>query len=133
MIGFYSVIRWVHIAAVILSGSLFMIRGGAALAGQHWPYHAASRWTSWVIDTTLLTAAAMLFSMLPGAMFANGWLTVKLVLVVVYIVLGTLAMRRTARTRTRALFYVAALCVFATIITIARAHHPYGWLLKYLA
>lgn len=133
MIEFYPVIRLIHITTVILSGSLFALRGGAALAGCRWPYHAASRWLSWVIDTTLLTAAAMLFSMLPGAMFANGWLTVKLVLVVMYIVLGILAMRRTAGIGTRAVFYMAALCVFATIITIARAHHPYGWLLKYLA
>lgn len=133
MIEFYPVIRWVHIVAVILSGSVFALRGGAALGGQRWPYHAALRWTSWSIDTTLLTAAAMLYSMLPGAMFANGWLSVKLACVVIYIVLGILAMRRSFSVRKRAIFYVLALGVFATIITIARAHHPYGWLLKYVA
>lgn len=133
MIEFYPVIRLVHIIAVITSGSFFTLRGGMALAGFNWPYHAACRWSSWVIDTVLLTAAAMLFSMLPAAMFANGWLSVKLVLVVVYIVLGILAMRRKFKLKTRAFFYLLALSVFATIFTIARAHQPYGWLLKYLA
>lgn len=133
MIEFYPVIRSIHIWAVILSGSLFAIRGAAALFNQNWPYHTAMRWTSWVIDSTLLTAAAMLFSMLPGAMFANGWLTVKLILVVLYVILGVLAMRRKFSRPTRAVYYVLALCVFGTIVSIARAHHPYGWLLKYLA
>ena len=133
MIEFYPTIRSIHILAVMLSGSFFAVRGALALAGQSWPYHAASRWSSWIIDTVLLTAAAMLFSMLPGVVFANGWLTVKIVLVVIYILLGILAMRRTSRRSARTLCYVLALCVFGTVISIARAHHPYGWLLKYLA
>ena len=36
----------------------------------------------------------MLFSMLPGAMFANGWLSLKLVLLVAYVVLGRVVKRR---------------------------------------
>jgi len=52
--------------------------------------------------------------------------TAKVLLLVVYIVLGVFALRRG---RTRALgigAYAAALLVFVFIVTIARAHHPLG-------
>src|SRR3546814_20278839 len=98
MIEFYPQIRHVHILTVVLSGSLFALRGLFALAGARWPHVAPVRYLSYTIDTTLLTAALMLVSILPGAMFANGWLAAKLVLVVVYVVLGVLAMQR-GRTR----------------------------------
>ena len=62
----------------------------------------------------------------------NGWLTAKIVLLVVYIGLGTFALKRARTTRGRAIFYVAALTVFAFIISIARAHHPLGALLPWL-
>ena len=91
---------------------------------------APVRYLSYTIDTVLLTAALMLLTILPGAMFANGWLTTKLVLVVVYVVLGTFALKRGRTSRVRAACYLAALLAFATIIGIALAHHPLGWFVR---
>jgi uncharacterized membrane protein SirB2 len=129
MIEFYSQIRFVHILAITLSGSLFALRGLGMLSGARWPQAALVRYLSYTIDTTVLTAALMLVTILPSAMFANGWLTVKLVLVVVYVVLGVFALRRGRTPRLRAICYLAALLVFGVIIGIARMHHPLGWLL----
>lgn len=127
MIAYYLQIKMVHVLAVLLSGSLFALRGAATLAGHRWPMAAPLRYLSYTVDTVLLTAALMLFTLLPGAMFANGWLATKIVLLVVYIVLGTLALKRAPTPRVRAIAYVAALVVYATMISIARAHHPLGW------
>ena len=55
---------------------------------------APPRYLSYSIDSVLLTAALMLVTILPHAMYANGWLTVKLVLLVVYVVLGSFALKR---------------------------------------
>ena len=127
MLEFYPQIKWLHIFAVALSGSLFALRGVATLAGANWPRAAVVRYTSYTIDSVLLTAALMLATMLPAGLFANHWLTLKLALVVVYIVLGTLALRR-ARTRTLRLgCFIAALMAFIAIVGIAIAHHPQGW------
>ncbi|KAF1687384.1 hypothetical protein B1992_04030 [Pseudoxanthomonas broegbernensis] len=128
MIEFYPQIKWVHVAAIMASGSLFALRGAGALAGMRWPLAAPVRYLSYSIDTVLLTAALMLLTILPGALFANGWLTVKLVLLVAYVVLGVLALgRRGGRGRgRRAAFYVAALLVYLQMYCIARAHHPLG-------
>lgn len=131
MIEFYPQIRFVHILAISLSGGLFALRGLGVLAGARWPQAALVRYLSYTIDTVLLTAALMLVTILPSAMFANHWLTVKLVLVVVYVVLGVFALRRGRSRGTRAICYAAALLVFIAIIGIARMHHPLGWLLRW--
>ncbi|MFP7721331.1 SirB2 family protein [Lysobacter sp. A3-1-A15] len=127
MIEFYPQIKHVHIMMAVASGLLFALRGGASLAGMRWPQWTAVRWTSYGIDTTLLTAALMLLTILPGALFSNGWLAAKLVLLVVYVVFGVLALRRGRTRGARAGFYVAALATFGMVYSIARAHHPLGF------
>ncbi len=131
LIAFYPQIKAVHIACVVASGSLFAIRGAAVLSGARWPLALPVRWLSYAIDTTLLTAALMLLTILPWAVFGNGWLATKLTLIVVYVVLATFALRRARTRRARAGFYVAALLTFAFVISIALAHHPFGMFLRW--
>ena len=52
----------------------------------------------------------------------------KLTLLVLYIVLGSLALKRGRSGRMRALCFAAALAVFAGMVGIARTHQPLGWL-----
>lgn len=132
MIEFYPQIRQFHIVIALLSGSLFALRGAFLLGGARWPLALPVRWLSYAVDTALLTAALMLLTLLPGAMFANGWLAVKVALVVVYIVLGVFALKRAKTGRTRVLSYLAALATFLAIYAIARAHHPLGFLTYWL-
>ena len=126
MIEFYPQIKWVHIIAVLCSGSLFFVRGLMLLNNMKIAMTPIVRYLSYGIDTVLLTAALMLATMLPSAMFANGWLLEKIILLVVYIVLGSFALKRGRSQKSRALFFVAAVSVFAFMISVARAHHPAG-------
>jgi len=126
VIEFYLQIKWVHIFAVLCSGSLFFVRGLMLLNDMKVAMSAPVRYLSYCIDTVLLTAALMLATMLPSAMFANGWLLEKIILLVVYIVLGSFALKRGRSRKSRALFFVAAVSVFAFMISVARMHHPAG-------
>jgi uncharacterized membrane protein SirB2 len=128
MIEFYPQIKQAHIGFALASGAIFALRGAGVLAGMRWPHWLAVRWTSYTVDTALLTAAMMLLTILPGAMFSNGWLTAKLLLLVVYVVLGTFAIKRGRTRLAKAGFYVAALLTFAMVYSIARAHSPWGFL-----
>ena len=128
MIEFYPQIKHAHIGLALLSGGLFAVRGALLLSGLRWPNAAPVRYLSYTIDTGLLTAAMMLLTILPAALYANGWLAVKVCLIVVYVVLGMFAMHRGRTRAMRALFYVAALATFAMVYTVARAHHPLGLL-----
>lgn len=130
MIEFYPQIKHFHIAVALLSGAIFAIRGAFLLGGARWPQALPVKWLSYAVDTALLTAALMLLTILPWAMFANGWLLVKVGLVVVYVLLGVFALRRGRTRRTRAACYLAALLVFGAVYSIARVHHPLGILLR---
>ena len=127
----YLQIRDVHVAAVIASGLMFLGRGALALARWRHVMHPVLRYGSMAIDTVLLAAGITLMFVIRQYPFVNGWLTTKLVLLVVYIVLGTFALKRGRTPRVRAICYAAALFVFLNIIGIALAHHPLGWFLRF--
>jgi uncharacterized membrane protein SirB2 len=124
--AFYPDIRAVHIAAVIVSGVLFVLRfAGHNLLNSRWPMAFTLRTIVWSVDTILLTAALMLMTIVQVYPFVDGWLTMKVLLLVVYIVLARLAFTAEQK-RMRLLSMVTAIAVFAFIITIARAHSPLG-------
>ena len=87
---------------------------------------APLRYLSYTIDTALLTAALMLADVLHQYPFVHAWLTVKVLLLVVYVVLGSHALKRGANRVVRACSFAAALLVYGFIISIARAHDPRG-------
>jgi uncharacterized membrane protein SirB2 len=126
MIEFYPQIKLVHVTAVILSGLLFTLRGSAQLLGARWTMAAPLRYLSYTIDTALLTAALMLVTVLHQYPFVQAWLTVKVVLLVVYVVLGSLALKRGNTRATRLYCFLAALAVYLFMASVARAHHPLG-------
>ena len=126
MIEFYPQIRLVHVTAVILSGLLFTVRGSAQLLGARWTMAAPLRYLSYTIDTALLTAALMLVTVLHQYPFVHAWLTAKVVLLVVYVVLGSFALKRGSTRTTRLYCFLGALAVYLFIASIARAHNPSG-------
>lgn len=128
MIEYYLQIRHAHIGLALLSGGLFALRGLIAVAGRvKWARWKVLRWLSWTIDSLLLTAALMLLVALKLNPFATGWLAMKLVVLVGYIVLGVFALSGQRGRWQRAGFYAAALTCFAFMYSVARAHHPAGW------
>ncbi len=122
-------VRHAHIGLVITSGTLFALRGIGLLAGAKWSMRPAVRMLSVLIDVALLGAALWLLAILQLNPFAVPWLATKIALLVLYVVLGTLTLKR-ARTRSaRALWFAAALAVFGFMLSVAVAHHPLGALL----
>lgn len=129
MLEFYPQIKSVHVVSVVASVALFALRGGLLLAGrQRCARWLPLRWASWSIDTVLLSAALMLLTILPSALFANHWLSAKLALLLAYIGLGRFALCHARTPASRAGGYVAALAVVALMYSIARSHHPLGFL-----
>ena len=126
MTEYYLALRNVHIACAILTIALFVLRGGLMLANSPWQQHVVLRYLPHAVDTVLLTTALMLTTVIHQYPFAVGWLTAKVVLLVVYIVLGSIALKR-GRTKTvRVAAFVAALATVGYLVTVARAHHPLG-------
>ncbi|MDE2562017.1 MAG: SirB2 family protein [Sphingomonadales bacterium] len=128
MIEFYPQILAVHIAAITLSGGWTALRGLGVLAGMDWPRHIAARLLGWAIDGTVLTAAAMLLTILPSGMFANHWLTVKLVFVAIYFAGAWHGLSPGPRKSRRLASLAFCMVAFGLAAGIARAHDPLGWL-----
>jgi len=126
MIEFYPQIKLLHVGAVFASGSLFLLRGLAVQAGAAWAMATPVRYLSYGIDILLLAAALLLLALLPAAVFANGWLWVKIALLVVYVGLGTFALKRGRTAGVRLACFAGALAVFACMYLVARTHDPLG-------
>ena len=125
MIEFYAEIKFAHVAAVLASGCLFLLRGILVQVGRNsWALAPLPRYLSYAIDTTLLTAAFMLLTILPATVYGNGWLVAKLALLPVYVALGWLALRSTASRRLG--YFAGALLAYTCMLAIARAHDPLG-------
>jgi len=126
MTEYYLALRSVHIACAILTITLFVLRGGLMLANSPWQQNVALRYLPHAVDTVLLTTALMLTSVIHQYPFAAGWLTTKVVLLVVYIVLGSIALKRGRTKQIRVAAFIAALATIAYLVTVARTHHPLG-------
>lgn len=132
LLDHYATLKLAHIALAAGSVSLFALRGAALIGGARWPRATPLRRASQLVDTALLGAGIALWWLLALQPLRETWLGVKLVLILVYIALGTLAFRDTLARRARVAAYAAALGSAVAIVAVARAHDA-GALLRWLA
>lgn len=120
----YYALKHIHMTFAVLSGALFLVRGLWMLAESK---RLEQRWVKiapHVIDTLLLGSAiglAVWSSQYPGQ---SPWLSAKLVALVAYIGLGTVALKRGRTRQVRALAFVGALACFAYILAVAVTKNP---------
>ena len=120
----YLVAKNIHVGCVILSLGGFAARGALMLAGSPVLHARFVRIAPHVVDTVLLASALWLAWIIRQYPFVDGWLTAKVVGLVVYIVLGAIALRR----RSVAAFVAAAATAFY-IVSVALTHDPRGFLI----
>jgi uncharacterized membrane protein SirB2 len=126
MTGYYLALRNLHIGCAVLTITLFVLRGALMLANSPWQRNVVLRHLPHVVDTVLLTTALMLTTIIHQYPFAVDWLTVKVLLLVIYVVLGSLALKRGRTRAIRITALIAALIVVGFLLSVARAHHPLG-------
>lgn len=122
LIEHYLAFKQAHIALAATSVALFAARGIGVLAGGRWPMTTLVRRTSVAIDTLLIAAGGSLWWMLSLHPVRDGWLGAKLLLIVVYIVIGSLALKRAPTRPKKALAFAAALACAAGVVTLAITH-----------
>lgn len=122
----YPFVKSAHVGLVLASGLLFAVRGALVLAGRPGAMNRRWRLLSYGIDTLLLAAGLTLWRLLALNPFSSPWLGVKLLLLMLYVVLGTLALKRARTPLARQASYIAALGVYGFIAAVAVAHHPAG-------
>jgi uncharacterized membrane protein SirB2 len=126
--SYYLPILSLHVGCVALSGALFAVRGLMRIADLPGANTRALRWASYVIDSTLLGAAILLTVIVRQYPLVHAWLTTKVLLLILYIALGTIALKRARSRRGRVAAYLGALLTFGYIVGVAIAHDPAGWI-----
>lgn len=128
MLEYYLPIKFLHITAATLSILFFMLRAW-------WSVREApvlqARWVKiapHVIDTLLLTLGMVLMVLLSFWPQQQPWLAAKLVALLAYIGLGTVAIKRGSTPRVRALAALAAVATFAYMLGTAIRQSPLSWL-----
>jgi uncharacterized membrane protein SirB2 len=126
MPDFYLPLRSAHMTCAALSILGFVIRYIWMLRESALLQKRAVKIVPHIVDTLLLLSAIGLVGVVgfgPNA----AWLSAKIVGLIAYIVLGTLALKR-GRTKTaRAVFGLLAIIVFAFVASVARTHNPLGF------
>ena len=125
----YTILRYVHRGSAFVSLLLFIARGTWMMAV---PVRLQQRWVKivpHVVDTMLLASAIALVWQLGGVktLGTQSWLVAKIVAVIAYIVLGSLALKRGRTRRTRIAAFVAAIAVFFYIVSVAVTKSPWGF------
>jgi len=78
-----------------------------------------------VIDAVLLLAGIALATII-GAV--QSWILAKIVALIAYIDVGTIAIKRGKTAKIRAIAALVAIAIFVYIVGVAVNHHPMSWL-----
>lgn len=122
----YSALLTLHLVSVVASITLFIVRGIGVQYGKLWPMSRATRQTSVAIDMVLLGAGLSLWILAEHNPLVEPWLGVKLILIVLYIVIGSFALKRATTLLHKRLFLAAAVGLITYIFSVALTRHPLG-------
>lgn len=121
----YLAIKHLHISCAILSGTLFALRGYWMLSASAMLQRRWVKITPHIVDTLLLGSALIMVFWSRQYPFVESWLTAKVVALVLYIALGTIALKRGRTRTTRTVALLAAIAVFFYIVSVALSKQPF--------
>ena len=122
----FLALKHLHLTCVAVSGSGFALRGFWMLSDSPLLTRRWVRIAPHAVDTLLLASAIALAVISAQHPFVQGWLTAKVLGLLVYILCGTMALKRGQTKAARAGFFAAALLAFAYIVSVALTRSPYG-------
>jgi len=123
----YASLKIMHVSCVAISYVLFVLRGiwmmrESAMLRRRWV-----KIVPHLVDTLLLASAVALAVMSHQYPLADGWLAAKVVGLLIYIGLGTVALKRGKTRRARVTAWLAAQAVFFYIVAVAITRQPLPW------
>ena len=124
----YLVLKYVHVLAAVATISGFMLRGYWMLKESEFLQHPAAKIAPHIVDTMFLLAGIGMVWMLRLNPLTQPWLLAKFTGLIVYILLGTIAIKRGSTKQVRAIAFIGAVAVFAYITGVALAKSPLSWL-----
>ena len=123
----YTIIKLLHTAAALVTIMGFLLRGYWMLRESPLLQARVTKIAPHVVDALLLLAGIAMLSMLHLNPFTQSWLLAKFAGLLVYIVLGSIAIKRGKTKQSRTVAFVGAVAAFAYVIGVAVTKSPLGW------
>jgi uncharacterized membrane protein SirB2 len=120
----YLLIKHLHVTAAVLSILLFVVRAYWSVQGSAVLQNRLVKTLPHVIDTVLLLAGIALAAMIGPE---QPWILAKIIALIAYIGVGTIAIKRGKTPKTRAIAAFVAVAIFAYIVGVALAKSPMSW------
>ncbi|OXS16323.1 regulator SirB [Zobellella denitrificans] len=125
----YLAVKHAHMMFALISITLFMLRAWLAVPSPARINNKALKILPHVNDTLLLLLGIWLAVQIRQVPFDNSpWLTAKIVGLVLYILVGTIAIKRGKTQGQRLAAALAAIAIFAYIYGAAVSKSPLSWL-----
>lgn len=115
----YLAIKYLHMTCAALSGLLFFARGMLMLADSPLLNRRPLKILPHVIDTVLLASALTMVVWSAQYPFVQNWLTAKVLALIGYILVGSVAIKRGKTKGIRTTAFVIALLLFGYIVKVA--------------
>lgn len=123
-----SLLKHIHVTCVVLSYSLFFLRGLWMLRDSPLSQLGLMKIAPHIVDTTLLISAIALAWQYGISPLAAPWLAAKIVALLFYIVIGSVALKRGKTKRIRLVAWLVAQAFFFYMVSVAVTHNPVPWL-----
>ena len=123
----YIAIKHSHMLFAVISGLFFLVRGAWMLMDSGMLQKKWVKILPHINDSLLLLCAIGLSVMSHQYPIAQDWLTVKVLALIAYIVLGVIALKKGKTKGIRTLALVGALFAFVFTFSVARTHNPMGF------
>jgi uncharacterized membrane protein SirB2 len=121
----YPALKLLHVGAVAVTALGFVLRGLWMVRDSPLLRHPLTRVLPHVNDTLLLAAGIGLAALLRQYPLVDGWLTAKLLALLAYIALGTIALKRGRTKRIRLVAFGGALLSLSYLVAVALTRSPW--------
>ena len=120
----FTLIKQLHLTTIAITLALFVLRGFWMMVDSSLLQARWVRIVPHINDALLLTSGIGLAVLMQQYPLVHGWLTAKFFALILYIVLGTIALKRGKTRGQRITAWIAALLVFGYMVAVAHAHTP---------
>ena len=120
----FMLLKHTHVTCAVISFALFFLRGiwsfnGSPIMRQRW-----IKVVPHIVDTLLLASALALAFTIEQYPFVDAWLTAKFFGLLLFITLGSVALKHGRTKAIRIAAWLGAQVVFAYIVLVATNHNP---------
>ena len=123
-----GIVKTIHLSCVFLSFVGFFIRGIWMMRDSKCLNLPLVRIAPHIIDTFLLVSAIILVVQMRISPLEHSWLMAKIIALLMYIGIGTVALKRGRSKQVRVFAWLLGLATFMYIVSVAFTKSVLGWL-----